>query len=75
MQIIIGMAGAGSRFSKAGYTVPKPLCRVGNTTMIQKAVNSLNIKGRYIFVVLHQHLQEQQVMLHMQIQLLQLVML
>ena len=56
MQVIIGMAGAGSRFSKAGYTVPKPLCRVGNTTMIQKAVNSLNIKGRYIFVVQQQHL-------------------
>jgi NDP-sugar pyrophosphorylase family protein len=56
MNIIIGMAGAGSRFSKAGYTIPKPLCRVGDTTMIQKAVESLDIDGRYIFVVQHQHL-------------------
>lgn len=56
MNIIIGMAGAGSRFTKAGFTIPKPLCRVGNTTMIQKAVDSLDINGRYIFVVQHQHL-------------------
>lgn len=56
MNIIIGMAGAGSRFAEAGFTIPKPLCRVGNTTMIQKAVDSLDIKGRYIFVVQHQHL-------------------
>ena len=35
MNIIIGMAGAGSRFTKAGYSVPKPLVRVGSTTMVQ----------------------------------------
>ena len=58
MQIIIGMAGAGQRFAKDGYTIPKPLCRVGNTTMIQKAVDSLGIDGNYIFVVLHEHLLE-----------------
>lgn len=56
MNIIIGMAGAGSRFSQAGYTIPKPLCRAGNTTMIQTAVESLDLDGRYIFVVQHQHL-------------------
>ena len=58
MQIIIGMAGAGRRFANSGYTIPKPLCRVGNTTMIQKAVDSLGIEGKYIFVVLHEHLLE-----------------
>jgi NDP-sugar pyrophosphorylase family protein len=56
MNIIIGMAGAGSRFTNAGFTIPKPLCRAGNTTMIQKAVETLDIDGRYIFVVQHQHL-------------------
>jgi NDP-sugar pyrophosphorylase family protein len=56
MNIIIGMAGAGSRFAEAGFTIPKPLCRTGNTTMIQKAVETLDIDGRYIFVVQHQHL-------------------
>ena len=56
MQIIIGMAGAGRRFADSGYTLPKPLCRVGDTTMIQKAVDSLGIDGKYIFVVLHEHL-------------------
>tara|TARA_Y100000114_G_scaffold59561_1_gene54521 strand:- start:3893 stop:4615 length:723 start_codon:yes stop_codon:yes gene_type:complete len=58
MQIIIGMAGAGRRFANSGYTIPKPLCRVGDTTMIQKAVDSLGIEGKYIFVVLHEHLLE-----------------
>lgn len=56
MNIIIGMAGAGSRFADSGYTMPKPLCRVGNTTMIQKAVDSLGIDGHYIFVVQHEHM-------------------
>ena len=56
MNIIIGMAGAGSRFSEAGYTIPKPLCRVGNTTMIHRAVESLDLSGNYIFVVQRQHL-------------------
>ena len=56
MQIIIGMVVAGRRFADSGYTLPKPLCRVGDTTMIQKAVDSLGIDGKYIFVVLHEHL-------------------
>ena len=56
MNIIIGMAGAGSRFKVAGYTVPKPLVRVGGTTMIQSAVDSLGIAGNYTFVVRQEHL-------------------
>ena len=56
MNIIIGMAGAGSRFKDAGYTVPKPLVRVGGTTMIQSAVDSLGIAGNYTFVVRQEHL-------------------
>jgi len=56
MNIIIGMAGAGSRFKDAGYTVPKPLVRVGGTTMIQSAVDSLGIAGNYTFVVQQEHL-------------------
>lgn len=50
------MAGAGRRFTMKRYTIPKPLCRVGNTTMIQQAVDSLGIDGNYIFVVQHEHM-------------------
>lgn len=56
MNILIPMAGQGNRFSKAGYTLPKPLIDVNGQTMIQKAVESLDIKGKYIFVVLQEHL-------------------
>ena len=57
MQVIIGMAGAGSRFSDAGYSVPKPLCRTGSTTMIAKAVESLGMQDcPHTFVVQHEHL-------------------
>lgn len=56
MNIIIGMAGAGTRFKKAGYNVPKPLVRVGATTMIQSSVESLDIDGKYTFVVQQEHM-------------------
>ena len=57
MQVIIGMAGAGSRFSSAGYSVPKPLCRTGSTTMIAKAVESLGMQDcTHTFVVQQEHL-------------------
>lgn len=55
MNILIPMAGAGSRFEKAGYTFPKPLINVRNKTMIQMVVDNLNISGRYIFVVQKSH--------------------
>lgn len=58
MNIIIGMAGAGSRFTKAGYSVPKPLVRVGSTTMIQSSVESLGIDGNYTFVVQEEHMND-----------------
>ena len=58
MQVIVGMAGAGSRFTSDGYTVPKPLCRVGSTTMIAKAVESLGYQHcTHTFVVQQEHLE------------------
>jgi NDP-sugar pyrophosphorylase family protein len=35
LNVLIPMAGAGSRFEKAGYTFPKPLIDVKNKPMIQ----------------------------------------
>jgi len=51
MNIIIPMAGAGSRFEKAGYTFPKPLIDVNGKPMIQVVVENLNIQAQYIFIV------------------------
>ena len=55
MNIVIPMAGAGSRFESAGYTFPKPLIEVEGHPMIHKVVNNLNIQGRYIFLVQKTH--------------------
>ena len=55
MNILIPMAGAGSRFEQAGYTFPKPLIEVHGRPMIQKVVENLNIDGRYIFIVQKKH--------------------
>ena len=45
------MAGEGSRFSKAGFTFPKPLIEVHQKPMIQLIVENLGLKGSYIFIV------------------------
>jgi len=55
LNILIPMAGAGSRFEKAGYTFPKPLIEVRNKPMIQVVVENLNIKANYIYVVQKSH--------------------
>jgi HAD superfamily hydrolase (TIGR01509 family) len=55
MNILIPMAGAGTRFQQAGYTFPKPLIDVRNKPMIQMVVENLNMTGRYIFVVQKEH--------------------
>lgn len=55
MNVLIPMAGAGSRFAKAGYTFPKPLIEVKGKPMIQLVVENLNIDARHIFVVQKEH--------------------
>lgn len=50
MNIIIPMAGLGSRFSKNGIKTPKPLIKVNGKTLIEHSVESLGIDGRYIFI-------------------------
>ena len=51
MNVLIPMAGAGSRFEKAGYTFPKPLIEVNGKPMIQIVVENINIDAKHIFVV------------------------
>ncbi len=55
LNVLIPMAGAGSRFEKAGYTFPKPLIEVNKKPMIQVVVENLNIDANYIFVVQKSH--------------------
>jgi len=55
LNIVIPMAGAGSRFVQAGYTFPKPLIDVKGKPMIQVVVENLNIEGHYIFIVRKEH--------------------
>jgi len=53
VNVLIPMAGAGSRFHQAGYSVPKPLIKVFEKTMIRTSVDTLKLKGidcNYIFV-------------------------
>jgi len=55
MNIVIPMAGRGSRFAEVGYTFPKPLIDVAGKPMIQRVVENLNIKANYIFIVQKEH--------------------
>jgi HAD superfamily hydrolase (TIGR01509 family) len=55
MNVLIPMAGAGSRFQQAGYTFPKPLIDVEGKPMIQVVVDNLNIEAIYIYVVQKEH--------------------
>ena len=55
MNVLIPMAGAGSRFQQAGYTFPKPLIDVEGKPMIQVVVDNLNIDATYIYVVQKKH--------------------
>jgi HAD superfamily hydrolase (TIGR01509 family) len=55
LNVLIPMAGAGSRFEQAGYTFPKPLIDVRNKPMIQVVVENLNIDANYIYLVQKSH--------------------
>jgi HAD superfamily hydrolase (TIGR01509 family) len=55
LNVLIPMAGAGSRFEQAGYTFPKPLIDVKGKPMIQVVVENLNIKANYIYIVQKSH--------------------
>jgi len=55
MNVLIPMAGAGSRFQQAGYTFPKPLIDVRGKPMIQVVAENLNIEATFIYVVQKEH--------------------
>ena len=55
LNVLIPMAGLGSRFRDAGYTFPKPLIEIRNKPMIQVVVENLNLDANYIYVVQKAH--------------------
>ena len=55
LNILIPMAGRGSRFVTSGYTVPKPLIPIEGKPMIEHAVDTLGIKGNLIFITQTEH--------------------
>lgn len=57
LNIVIPMAGAGSRFRDAGYSFPKPLIDVGGKPMIQVVVENLkpSCLHRFIFICQKEH--------------------
>ena len=58
MNIVIPMAGAGSRFASAGYTDPKPLIPVHDTPMIKVVIDNLrpaSRDSRFIFICQRAH--------------------
>ena len=55
MNVLVPMAGAGSRFAKVGYSFPKPLIEVKGKPMIQVVVEALNVEAKYTYVVQKEH--------------------
>ena len=58
LNIVIPMAGEGSRFVSAGYTFPKPMIEIHQKPMIQLIVESLGLKGNFIFIIREDHIKK-----------------
>lgn len=60
INIVVPMAGRGSRFSQAGYNLPKPLLPVSGRPMIEVVIANLRPTSphRFIFICQKEHLQE-----------------
>jgi len=60
MNIVIPMAGRGSRFANAGYALPKPLIPLGGKPMIEWVIDNVRPKRphRFIFICLADHLRD-----------------
>jgi len=58
LNIVVPMAGRGSRFAQAGFLKPKPLIPLGGIPMIQWVIRNVrpNRRHRFIFVCLKEHL-------------------
>ena len=58
------MAGEGTRFSKAGWTTPKPLIELRGVPLFRRAIDSVAIEGvemKYSFIVRQEHIDKQNI--------------
>jgi len=62
LNVLIPMAGLGSRFANAGYTFPKPLIEVNGKPMIERVVESLAIEAKYTYVAMQDHIENYNLM-------------
>ena len=60
LNIVIPMAGRGSRFAKAGYDLPKPLIDVNGRPMIEVVTKNITPKceHRFIYICQQEHLEK-----------------
>lgn len=60
LNIVLPMAGRGSRFANAGYTTPKPLLDLAGQPMIRRVVENIqpSTPHRLIFLCLQEHLDD-----------------
>jgi HAD superfamily hydrolase (TIGR01509 family) len=61
MNVLIPMAGEGSRFREAGFSFPKPLIEIPNfhgNPMIKVVYDSLGIRSKAVFIVQEAHRQK-----------------
>jgi NDP-sugar pyrophosphorylase family protein len=63
LNIVIPMAGRGSRFRDAGYEMPKPLIAIHGFPMIRLVISNLRPQQphRFIFLCLQEHIEQYQV--------------
>lgn len=60
LNIVVPMAGRGSRFQKAGYSLPKPLINLGGRPMISWVIENIrpDCEHRFIFICQKEHLEQ-----------------
>lgn len=60
LNIVVPMAGRGSRFAKEGYQDPKPLIPLNNKRMIEVVINNLKPARphKFIFICQQEHIEE-----------------
>lgn len=58
MNIVIPMAGAGSRFANAGFTLPKPFINVFGAPMIRRVLDNLVLPEAHLLLVIQREHQK-----------------
>jgi len=60
MNIVIPMAGRGSRFANAGYDMPKPLIDIYGHPMVEYVIRNVTPREahRFIFICQEEHLEK-----------------